>query len=97
MIHTANTRMRDFYDIAVIDSNVAYSMEDLKAAWLATSKKRGTTDLAAVYRDILSDVRESGTMKQQWNCYVSQSYFIGDMTWEDVCRVVEHFADGLFG
>ena len=72
-------------------------MEDLKAAWLATSKKRGTTDLAAVYRDILSDVRESGTMKQQWNSYVSQSYFIGDMTWEDVCRVVEHFADGLFG
>lgn len=93
---TANTRMRDFYDIAVIDEYVPYSLDNLKMAWEKTSKKRGTSALGSSYREILQDILESNVMESQWVNYAIQSYFIGHMSWEEVCTAVKKFADRLF-
>ena len=64
---TANTRMRDFYDIHVISHQEAFDREILKKAFLATSAKRNTTDQIPDFRDILSTVEADASMKKQWD------------------------------
>lgn len=70
---TANTRMRDFYDIAVINEHVVYNMDDLKMAWDRTSHKRGTSVLATSYSEILQDIHTSNVMRKQWDNYARQA------------------------
>lgn len=93
---TANTRMRDFYDIAVINEQVDYSMNNLRMAWDRTSQKRGTSSLAASYEEILQNIHDSDVMRNQWDNYARQTYFINLISWDDVCLKVKKFADGLF-
>ena len=53
---TANTRMRDFYDIHVINKQEPFDKEVLRKAFLATSEKRDSTIQIPDFREILSSV-----------------------------------------
>jgi hypothetical protein len=44
---TANTRMRDFYDIYLLTDRKPFDLSTLRKAILITSRKRGTEDLLA--------------------------------------------------
>ena len=83
---TANTRMRDFYDIHIImeqkynDINRA----DLHNAFYATSQKRGTSELIPRIDKIISDIRSSTSMEKDWNNYKNNNYFVGDLPWGEV-------------
>ena len=85
---TANTRMRDFYDIHILMSQQTVDYKLLKSAFLATSEKRATTALVSRSDAILEEVRTDKTMESLWEKYRKEYFFVGDLTWEDVSQSV---------
>ena len=83
---TANTRMRDFYDIHVIleQEKDSIVIENLQKAFLATSQKRDTVHLIPRFYEILDEVNQSELMERDWNNFKNNSFFVGDLTWKDV-------------
>ena len=89
---TANTRMRDFYDIHVISQQESFDTEVLKKAFLATSEKRDTTVQIPDFRSILSSVESDEVMKRQWETFKEDSFFVGGLSWENVMGSVKELA-----
>lgn len=83
---TANTRMRDFYDIHTISTHKTERIdyEILHKALLTTSKKRNTLDLIEDYKRIIDEVRSSGVMKKNWDNYSKDLLFYENITWIQV-------------
>lgn len=87
----ANTRMRDFYDIHIllkhegekIDKNV------LKEAFAATCKRRESENMISELSDVIEKVHDSETLKTQWNHYQRDNYYVGEITWDEVCESVK--------
>ncbi|MCM1184150.1 MAG: nucleotidyl transferase AbiEii/AbiGii toxin family protein [Roseburia sp.] len=92
---TANTRMRDFYDIHILILREKVEYGILKAAFLATSKKRGTSELIMNPDVILGRIEEDSVMQKQWDNYVENSSFIGDLSWATVMSSVKLLAGKL--
>lgn len=83
---TANTRMRDFYDIYIIMEQKSKDINrtDLHNAFYATSQKRGTIELISRIDEIISDISNSTSMEKDWNNYKDNNYFVGNLFWNDV-------------
>ena len=92
---TANTRMRDFYDIHVISHQESFDKEVLKKAFLATSEKRDTTVQIPDFRDILSSVESDEVMKSQWQSFKEDSFFVGELSWTEVMGSVKELAEAV--
>ena len=92
---TANTRMRDFYDIHVISQQEFFDKEVLKKAFLATSEKRDTTVQIPDFRNILSSVESDEVMKSQWESFKEDSFFVGELSWEEVMGSVKQIAESV--
>lgn len=67
---TANTRMRDFYDIYTISRQEIFNKEVFKRAFLATSTKRNTTGHITDLKNIIAAVASDDTMASQWENYL---------------------------
>ena len=93
---TANTRMRDFYDIHILMSQKTVDYKLLKSAFLATSEKRATTALVSRFDAILEAVRTDKAMQSQWEKYRKENFFVGDLTWEDVNQSVKKLKEATF-
>lgn len=88
---SANTRMRDFYDIYILTISQKYDLLILKDAIKNTSIKRGTQKLIKDYKSIIKDIKESLMMDRAWNNFKRQSYFVGDLKWSEVlsqCEII---------
>lgn len=83
---TANTRMRDFYDIYLLTRENDFNLPTLKEAILNTSRKRGTEAPLKDYKDTMHDVAESPIMESAWDNFVKQSYFAEGLTWDEVSQ-----------
>ena len=94
---TANTRMRDFYDIHILTNQKTVDYKLLKSAFLATSEKRATTALISHFDAILEAVRSDTTMDGLWEKYRKENFFVGDLTWEDVNQSVKKVKEAAFG
>ena len=83
--------MRDFYDIHVllryegenIDKNI------LKDAFEATCKRRESKTMISELRDVIDKVHNTETMNLQWNNYQRDNYYVGKITWDEVCDSVQ--------
>ena len=84
-----NTRMRDFYDIHVLSRHETVNAGVLKRAFEATSEKRNSTALIADFANILETIKADETMKQLWNNYREDSFYVGDLSWNEVMASVE--------
>ena len=93
---TANTRMRDFYDIHILMNQKKVDCKLLKSAFLATSEKRATTALVPRFDTILEEVRTDKTMESLWEKYRKENFFVGDLTWEDVNQSLKKLKETLF-
>lgn len=87
---TANTRMRDFYDIYVIMENQrdSINISDLKDAFIATCRKRESLSLLHDIGTILTDVENNEYMKSMWNDYRKKNYFVGALEWHDTLSCI---------
>lgn len=83
---TANTRMRDFYDIHVLweQEKESININLLKKALYFTSKKRESLELQEQGLTILNDIRNSPSMSHDWDNYRENNYFVGDLSWTTV-------------
>ena len=89
---TANTRMRDFYDICTISRQEIFNKEVLKRAFLATSTKRNTTRQILDFKNIIAEVASDDTMASQWENFRKESFFVGELSWNDVIESVKVLA-----
>ena len=87
----ANTRMRDFYDLYILqhDVSTAFEPEHLRAAFAATCSKRGTSVSHQEGVLILQEVRGSDEMKTQWRRYQKKYTYAADLDWSAVMDSVE--------
>ncbi|MBQ7437898.1 MAG: nucleotidyl transferase AbiEii/AbiGii toxin family protein [Oscillospiraceae bacterium] len=92
---TANTRMRDFYDIYVISRQEPFDPTILKMAFLATSSERNTADQITDFRSILETVEADNVMRRQWENFRKESFFVGELTWNEVMGSVKLLAESV--
>ena len=92
---TANTRMRDFYDIYVLTSTQAHNIDNatLKNAFTNTSKKRGSIGLLSDVDLIVREIAESTVMIDHWKNYQYKFDYATDILWDDVMESVKRLVD----
>ena len=81
---TANSRMRDFYDIHILMKQSNINLEILKKAFKATSKARGTEALIPQFEEILEMIKNDVSMKALWDKYCADSFFVNNLSWIEV-------------
>ena len=89
---TANTRMRDFYDIHILwnDASNEVDIETLRDAIRATASKRGTDYVIEDGEMILEEIAMSPAMKYQWDNYQRTNKYVGDLAWDEVIGSVSN-------
>ena len=87
---TTNTRMRDFYDIYILDQlhGNTLNRQTLYDALLATAKKRGTERHLAEAVDVLNEVESSPVMQKLWESYRRKFSYAADLELNIIMRAV---------
>ena len=87
---TTNTRMRDFYDIYILDQlhGNTLNRQTLYDALLATAKKRGTERHLAEAVDVLNEVESSPVMQKLWESYRRKFSYAADLEWSIIMEAV---------
>lgn len=87
---TTNTRMRDFYDIYILDQlrGNTLNRQTLYDALLATAKKRGTERHLAEAVDVLNEVESSPVMQKLWESYRRKFSYAADLEWNIIMGAV---------
>ena len=83
---TANTRMRDFYDLHILNQLHGHSISaaDLSAALIATATKRGTEKYLANAMEVCDEVENSPVMEKLWAAYQKNFSYASDLPWHTV-------------
>jgi len=83
---TANTRMRDFYDLHILNQlhGQSISATDLRAALIATARKRGTEKYLANAIEVCNEVEKSPAMEKLWEAYQKKYSYASDLPWHTV-------------
>lgn len=90
---TANTRMRDFYDIYVISHQKSFDQGVLRDAFYATSEKRETVVQIPDFMDTISSIESDEVMRSQWENFKNDSFFVGELSWAEVMASVRSLAE----
>ena len=92
---TANTRMRDFYDIYALEKTQAHNIDKdvLKTAFNNTSEKRGSSALIETIDLALQEAAHSPNMIALWKNYQNKFEYAADIAWEDVLQSIRKFCD----
>ena len=77
---TTNTRMRDFYDIAILQQLYGDTLNPqiLHDALLATARKRGTERHLAEAAQVFDEVQNSPIMQDLWTAYQKKFSYASD-------------------
>lgn len=83
---TTNTRMRDFYDMHILSQLHGQSMNhsDLRAALLATARRRGTERYLADAPAVIDEVEADPNMEGLWRAYQRKFAYAADLSWHVV-------------
>lgn len=83
---TANSRMRDFYDLHILNQlyGQTISAANLSAALTATAAKRGTGKYLANVMEVCDEVGESPVMEKLWTAYQKKFSYASDLPWHTV-------------
>ena len=87
---TANSRMRDFYDIYALDSTQSNNIDKtvLKTAFVNTSQNRGSYAVVADTEMILDEVENSTDMIALWDNYRRKFEYAADIGWDMIMQGV---------
>lgn len=92
-----NTRPRDYYDVYILKrlqfGNI--NIETLRQAIAATSKKRGSYDVLSDYKNIMTTVKNSLVMQEQWKTYQRNFEYATNVNFEDACDTVVQIMDEI--
>lgn len=84
--NVTNTRMRDFYDIHILQHLYGESLSApvLRDALAATAKKRGTLLQMQEAEAVSVEVEESPVMEKLWQSYQKNYSYAADLSWHTV-------------
>ena len=87
---TTNTRMRDFYDIYILDQlhGNTLNRQTLHDALRATAHKRGTEQHLAEAAEVFEEVENSPVMQKLWESYRRKFSYAADLEWNIIMRAV---------
>ena len=87
---TINTRMRDFYDIYILEQlhGNTLNTQILHDALLATARKRETEGHLAEAKEVFAEVEDSPVMQQLWIAYRKKFSYAADLEWNIVMKAV---------
>ena len=87
---TANTRMRDFYDLHILSQLHGQSIvpADLRAALIATARKRGTEKYLADAPAAFDEVEADPNMEKLWRAYQKKFSYAADLSWHTVMESI---------
>lgn len=89
-----NTRLRDFYDLYVLqDTGLEIDKATLAAALTATARKRGSEQALALYERTLGEIRISPLMREQWKRYQEKNNYAAGIVWDDVISDIRALCD----
>lgn len=85
---TANTRLRDFYDVyALLETQAeSFQVDQLQQALFSTASHRGSVGLLEEADAILTEIFDSPHMEQLWNRYQQQYPYAAAITWQSIER-----------
>ena len=90
--NVANTRMRDFYDIYILQKLYGEQLkkEVLWNALVATARKRGTLDLIESndIREIFDEIEASPVMESLWKAYQKNYSYAADVSWHIIMEFI---------
>lgn len=87
---TTNTRMRDFYDIHILNNlhGETIDYEILGQALAATSKKRGSEALLTESEEVFDEIEGSDVMQKLWKSYQKKFSYASDISWHSVMESI---------
>ncbi len=87
----ANTRMRDFYDLYILNETKSdmFDVKVLKSAFEATCKNRESWHLIKDTNMIISEIRDSEEMKKLWKSYQKKYNYANDIAWDEIVDAVQ--------
>lgn len=89
-----NTRLRDFYDLYVLqNTGLEIDKATLAAALTATARKRGSEQALALYERTLDEIRISPLMREQWERYQGKNNYAASIVWDDVISDIRALCD----
>lgn len=92
--NVTNTRMRDFYDIYILQKlhGEQLNKEILWHALVATARKRGTLEQieSGDIREILNEIETSSVMENLWKAYQRNYSYAVDISWHIVMESVRY-------
>lgn len=89
-----NTRLRDFYDLYVLqDTGLEIDKATLAAALTATARKRGSEQALALYERTLDEIRISPLLREQWERYQGKNNYAAGIVWDDVISDIRALCD----
>ena len=87
---TTNTRMRDFYDLHILSQLHGQSIvpADLRAALIATARKRSTEKYLADAPAAFDEVEADPNMEKLWRAYQKKFSYAADLSWHTVMESI---------
>ena len=88
---TANTRLRDFYDLYILQHDCTQSFDEntLSAAFRITCAHRNSQAAVSKGIETLHKIRESAEMQNLWISYQQKFPYAKSISWEAVCDLSE--------
>ena len=93
---TANTRLRDFYDIHMISNTADFSIEILRDAFRATCQKRETIFSKELADQVLADIRDDSYMIGNWGKFIEKNSYASEARWEEAVISTQNIVNHLF-
>lgn len=94
---TANTRIRDFYDIylilAVEKDNI--NRIDFNQAFHAPCDMRPTSGLIHQIESTINDIRQNGSMRLAWESFARDNHYVENAEWDLVLDSVYDLVDWI--
>lgn len=87
---TANTRMRDFYDLFLLSKTQTVDASAVRQALEATAKKRSSSAMLEKAETTLLAIEQDADMRKSWIQYANKNLYVGSVSWDEVTQAVRH-------
>lgn len=89
-----NTRMRDFYDLYILqNTGIKIDIKILAAALVATCRKRDSEKVLPEYRRILDEIEANTAVQEFWESYQMKNSYAAGISWETVMNAIRVLCD----
>ena len=87
---TTNTRMRDFYDIYILEQlhGTTLNPKILHDALLATAHKRGSEKYLNQAEEVFDEVENDLVMQTLWEAYCKKFSYASDLEWDVIMKAI---------